>query len=275
MGWIRRLAAAAAGAAWMAAAPAAEAAGSGPQAALDRWLGYAARRPATRWTEEAWRSLVRGIIDVESRGRALAVSPKGAVGLMQVLPSTAAEVLGEGSGGTVQRCLRSARCNTVVGQRYLIAQLRAFNGNLLFALSAYNQGPGATLRHWREGKIGRSPREAMRRWPYRETRRYLASVLVATQAEHWRRTGAIHPATAMLARGRWPGVRLPPYGRGRGRRGRSTMRGRHCAKPEARRCTEAEERDAHRGRSPQRVRPARGSWEACCTPRSSTTATAA
>ncbi len=100
-------------------------------------------------------ALVLAVVDVESRQSETAVSPKGAVGLMQVLPETAAEI-------GFPNAADPAR-NLEAGCRYLAALLETFGGDVELALAAYNAGPGA-VRHW-----GTVP-------PYRETRTFIARV---------------------------------------------------------------------------------------------------
>jgi hypothetical protein len=100
-------------------------------------------------------SLVRAVVMTESGGRADAVSPQGAVGLMQVMPGTAREM------GV--RDLQDPWENLYAGAKYLRRQIDRF-GNLTEALTAYNAGPGAVERH------GGVP-------PYRETRAYVQKVL--------------------------------------------------------------------------------------------------
>lgn len=100
-------------------------------------------------------ALVLAIVDVESNQMEGAVSPKGALGLMQVLPETAAEV-GFPDAADPAR-------NLEAGCRYLAALLDTFGGDVELSLAAYNAGPGA-VRHW-----GTVP-------PYRETRTFIARV---------------------------------------------------------------------------------------------------
>ena len=98
--------------------------------------------------------LLRAVAWTESRGRTDAVSPKGALGEMQLMPATAAE-LGVDP--------RDPDANIRGGARYLAHQLLRFQ-SVPLALAAYNAGPGAVLR-W-----GGIP-------PFAETRAYVASIL--------------------------------------------------------------------------------------------------
>jgi len=83
-------------------------------------------------------ALVRAVIQTESGWNAAAVSRKGAVGLMQLVPSTAQRY------GV--KDLFSPKQNVDAGVRYLKALLERYNGNLDLALAAYNAGEGAVDR---------------------------------------------------------------------------------------------------------------------------------
>ncbi len=78
-------------------------------------------------------ALVRAVIEAESSWNAAARSPVGAVGLMQLMPDTAAG-LGVDPYNAVS--------NIEGGTRYLAQQLAAFGGDVPKALAAYNAGPG-------------------------------------------------------------------------------------------------------------------------------------
>lgn len=84
------------------------------------------------------RKLVRSVMRVESGLQPDAVSPKGAIGLMQLMPETARE-LGANPQDPVQ--------NVDAGARYLRELLEKYNGALWHALAAYNAGTGAVAKY--------------------------------------------------------------------------------------------------------------------------------
>lgn len=122
-----------------------------------------AGKPYAREIDQAARrnrldpALVHAVIHVESRHQAAAVSSKGAVGLMQLLPATA-ERFGIADPG-------DPAANLAAGTRYLRRLLDQFDQRLDLALAAYNAGEGAVVRHG-----NRIP-------PYRETLDYVPSVM--------------------------------------------------------------------------------------------------
>jgi Transglycosylase SLT domain len=99
--------------------------------------------------------LVRAVVAAESGYRVDAVSPKGAIGLMQLMPETARE-LGVDPHNAAE--------NVDAGARYLRNLLLKYDGHAYHALAAYNAGPGAV------DKYHGVP-------PYRETQMYILNVL--------------------------------------------------------------------------------------------------
>lgn len=87
-------------------------------------------------------ALLKAMVAVESRYNSQAVSPKGALGLMQVMPGTGSK-LGVPSPSTE---LRHPGWNLAAGARY-IAQMWMQFRDWRLALAAYNAGPGAVLAY--------------------------------------------------------------------------------------------------------------------------------
>jgi hypothetical protein len=91
--------------------------------------------------------LLKALIVTESGFDAAAVSPKGAVGLMQIMPATAERYGVTGDKKTpLQKKLTDPRTNIKTGARYLRYLIDLFPGRLELALAAYNAGEGAVQR---------------------------------------------------------------------------------------------------------------------------------
>jgi soluble lytic murein transglycosylase-like protein len=93
-------------------------------------------------------ALVKAVIAVESSFQPDAVSVKGAVGLMQVIPETGERygIVGDATRSIEQK-LRDPAINLRVGTRYLHDLLGLFADDLELALAAYNAGENAVKRH--------------------------------------------------------------------------------------------------------------------------------
>jgi soluble lytic murein transglycosylase-like protein len=100
-------------------------------------------------------AFVRAVVAAESGYQANAVSPKGAIGLMQLMPGTARELGADP---------RIPEQNVDAGTRYLRDLLLKYDNQAYHALAAYNAGPGAV------DKYHGVP-------PYRETQNYILNVL--------------------------------------------------------------------------------------------------
>jgi len=112
--------------------------------------------------------LAQAVAWQESRFRQAAVSPKGAVGVMQLMPGTARKL------GVDPTDLKG---NIEGGVGYLSEMLRRFEGDLPKALAAYNAGPEAVRRY------GGVP-------PYAETQAYVRAILGRLGPISLPRTGA-------------------------------------------------------------------------------------
>jgi soluble lytic murein transglycosylase-like protein len=108
-------------------------------------------------------AFVRAVVATESGYRADAVSPKGAIGLMQLMPGTARDL---GADPKIPEQ------NVDAGTRYLRDLLLKYDNHAYHALAAYNAGPGAV------DKYHGVP-------PYAETHNYILSVL-----RNWRKQSA-------------------------------------------------------------------------------------
>jgi soluble lytic murein transglycosylase-like protein len=120
--------------------------------------GELIRQAARRYRVDA--RLLGAVAHVESRQRADARSPKGALGVMQIMPATGARY-----GVYQSRNLFDPAINIDVGAQYLNDLLEMFEGRVDLALAAYNAGEGAVTNYG-----NRIP-------PYPETRRYVRDVL--------------------------------------------------------------------------------------------------
>jgi len=154
------------------------------EASPDHRSAKAALQLAAR-THDIDYELLQALVATESGFDAQAVSPKGARGLMQLMPGTAERYgVRADARATLEQKLFDPRVNIAAGSRYLRDLIARFQGSIELALAAYNAGEGAVQR-------------AGNRIPdYRETQNYVQTVL---QLYAYLKPGATSAASSALA----------------------------------------------------------------------------
>lgn len=128
-----------------------------PAAPAPAGLPYAGQVAAAAAAHQLPEALLHAVIRTESNYNPVAISGRGAIGLMQLMPDTAREL------GVADPWDPAA--NIHGGARYLKSLLQMFDNDLQLALAAYNAGPAAVLRQGRAIP------------PYAETREYVPRVI--------------------------------------------------------------------------------------------------
>lgn len=129
-----------------------------------------------------FKALVDSVIKQESAGQVDAVSPKGALGIMQLMPDTARQMAQElGLNFNLGRLTRDADYNKQLGSAFLSKLLERYDGEQALAVAAYNAGP-ARVDEWLERhgdpRIGDISVSAwVRQIPFKETREYTSKIL--------------------------------------------------------------------------------------------------
>lgn len=138
--------------------------------------------------------LINAIIQAESGGNQNVVSPKGAVGIMQLMPDTAKEMSAElGIPYSPERLAADPNYNSALGTAYINKMLGRYDGNNTLAVAAYNAGPGM-VDDWINGTngTGKNPSKLklpdprtgaenaqafIQGIPFQETRNYTAGIM--------------------------------------------------------------------------------------------------
>ena len=123
--------------------------------------------------EDLQANLLRAIAKQESRFAPGVVSPAGAVGVMQLLPSTATEMAGQPTSTLI---LKDPARNIQLGARYLNQLLEQWDNDPFRSIASYNAGPAA-VASWPQPKDGEEAALWVERIPYPETRFYTKKVL--------------------------------------------------------------------------------------------------
>ena len=143
----------------------------------------AALYPRTPWEpDEGYKvdpALINAIARQESRFDPAAKSSKGATGLMQIMPSTAAFVVRDLDDVSPNFELKDPQTNLNIAQIYIQTLLkdRAVKGDILKLLVAYNAGPGNLARWQKQWDKVADPLMFIELMPSAETRAYVERVL--------------------------------------------------------------------------------------------------
>jgi soluble lytic murein transglycosylase len=160
---------------------------------LGRAPGHAPYRgEIARWCAE-YRvnpDLAAAVVEVESSGRPRAVSSAGALGLMQLMPRTAAAMAEElGLPPPSREALFAPELNIRLGVYYLAKQRRRFGDERVFVIAAYHAGPTRVDR-WRRRRADLSADKVIAECAFSATRHYVRKVLA-----RWREIARSKTAT--------------------------------------------------------------------------------
>ena len=123
--------------------------------------------------------LVYAVIKAESNFNANAQSSKGAIGLMQLMETTAQDVCKRMdlniSNNELKEKLLEPEININIGTKYLSILIQQY-GNVEIAITAYNAGIG-TVDNWIEKDIIKADGSNVEKIPYKETNNYVRKIL--------------------------------------------------------------------------------------------------
>ena len=128
-------------------------------------IKYQAEISAASTAYDVDAAVIYSVINIESHFNKNALSSKGAVGLMQVMPATAQELLGENVD------LTDAKQNIDAGTKYIQKLQKRFK-DLRTALCAYNAGP-TNVANWLKNTQYSDDGETLKNIPFAETRGYI------------------------------------------------------------------------------------------------------
>ena len=121
--------------------------------------------------------LIAAVIKTESNFDNKAVSAKGALGLMQLMPDTAAWIANQmGKKDFKTQDLYNRETNIALGSWYLANLMKEFKGNTIQVLAAYNGGRG-NVKEWLETKQWDGNHNTLDQVPFPETKQFVRKVL--------------------------------------------------------------------------------------------------
>ena len=120
--------------------------------------------------------LIYSLMRAESSFSPTALSPVGAVGLMQLMPATAATVSNGGKGEFNAGTLTNPKTNIRYGVKHLRDLLTLYKGDSILAVAAYNAGAG-NVNRWRKTFGNMRKDEFVESIPFAETREYVKKVI--------------------------------------------------------------------------------------------------
>lgn len=149
-------------------------------------------------------ALIYALVRQESGFRTGAISPAGAMGLMQLMPTTASQMTRKIGAYQINEA-SDAEKNITLGQSYVrhLLENQLVNNNMIYMLTAYNAGIGR-LQEWKSSLSYKDdPLLFIETMPYAETRHYVMQVMT----NYWLYNeilGIQSPTLAALAQNRWP-----------------------------------------------------------------------
>ena len=124
------------------------------------------------------------IMREESRYRPEVVSWAGAIGLMQIMPSTGKGIASSLGTSITNEGLKDPETNIRFGTYYISAMLKNYSGDKDRALAAYNGGAG-NVNRWLKSKIGSTKQDFPASITYQETREYITKVMNSYYTYKW------------------------------------------------------------------------------------------
>lgn len=129
--------------------------------------------------------LVASVIKTESNFQATATSPKGARGLMQIMPDTANWINQQtGSGTLTSESLFNPETSIRLGTWYLADLFAEFQGDPVLVIAAYNAGRG-NVQKWLTSQHWTGEHKTIDQIPFVETRQYIRRVLWNYKVYHY------------------------------------------------------------------------------------------